>query len=64
MSNITIVPRVVYKSGIENASEYIWSSAISLDENALKQFDVSNFNSLDTSYNGQVLNVDVASVLW
>tara|TARA_B100000073_G_scaffold331409_1_gene320778 strand:- start:1485 stop:2561 length:1077 start_codon:yes stop_codon:yes gene_type:complete len=62
LSNITIVPRVVYKSGIEDASEYIWSSAISLDENALKQFDVSNFNSLDTSYNNQVLNVDVASV--
>lgn len=61
LSNIQIVPRVVYKAGIPNASQFIWNSANSIDSNALTKFSVSNFSPNTYTYTNQILDVDVAS---
>tara|TARA_B100001059_G_scaffold235891_1_gene283554 strand:+ start:6 stop:1094 length:1089 start_codon:yes stop_codon:yes gene_type:complete len=61
LTNIEIIPRVVYKAGIPDADRFIWNSANSIDSNALPSFAVSNFSPTTYSYRNQVLNVDVAT---
>lgn len=61
LSNIQIVPRVVYKAGIPEPSQFIWNSANSIDSQSLTIFNVSNFSPTTYTYTNQILNVDVAS---
>ena len=61
LSNIQIVPRVVYKAGIPEPSRFIWNSANSIDSQSLTKFNISNFSPNTYTYTNQILDVDVAS---
>ena len=64
LSKIQIIPRVVYKSGISNKSEFIWNVATSIDASSVVSFDVKdasgNFTPTNYNYYNQILDIDVA----
>lgn len=64
LSSITVIPRVVYKSGITSKDDFIWNVATSIDASSVVSFDVADasgvFSQTNYKYYNQILDIDVA----